>query len=271
MSATPTPNPLWHCPVHGQQTIPHGKRYYFDNRHRTPKHEVVIQISLRGSITFTHDHLQTIIPSNHLFMFVLGESTIYRKTHLAQAYENLWLNLSGAGILEHINLFRSRYNMMIDISSNNDLHDQMNHIRHLCGPTSPATATQISASIHHLIMSLFDFAEKQTTHQSPAQRAINMIISKPSYPWSIKQIADDVGCSREHFSRLFTETIGQPPAAYLNNIRITRAVQLLTETNLPIKHIAEQLGFPSPHTFARQIKSHTSLSPKHLRNKHQSS
>ena len=267
----PIASPLWHVPICGHQLFNPHQPYRYNNINRPPLNQCVIQISLQGHITYKLKNQTYIIPPNHLFVFIFGEkSSYYRPSKYAhQTYENIWINIEGAGLVEHIKHLRTRHTPVFDISESQQFINNMQNIIRLSQPQQQTSPTHISRLLHNYMTDIFELAEQsRSMSQTPTQRAIDKILSQPTYPWSLKTLASEAGCSREHLTRIFTQSIGCPPATYLNNIRTQRAIQLLIGSNIPISRISKNLGFASPITFARQIKTSTGLSPKKYREKH---
>lgn len=70
------------------------------------------------------------------------------------------------------------------------------------------------------------------------------------------------------YSRLrhsLCEITGMPPAQYLAVLRCNAARVLLTQTELPIKAIAQRIGIEDPYSFSRVFKRHVGSSPLHYR------
>ncbi|WP_250125776.1 AraC family transcriptional regulator [Chroococcidiopsis sp. CCMEE 29] len=61
----------------------------------------------------------------------------------------------------------------------------------------------------------------------------------------LSDLAQLVGISQFHFSRLFKQSIGVPPHQYVLQHRLEQAKQLLKETELPVMEIALLCGFSS--------------------------
>lgn len=76
-----------------------------------------------------------------------------------------------------------------------------------------------------------------------------------------KEIASELGYNADYFSRLFKETFGVSARQWLVQQRIRQAVYLLTEANLNVSEIAEELGYDDVHLFSRQFKKVTGQSP----------
>jgi AraC-like DNA-binding protein len=84
-------------------------------------------------------------------------------------------------------------------------------------------------------------------------------------------LADHFGYSRSHFCRLFTQHVGVNPQAYMINARIALAMELLTQSDLPVTEIAAQAGYPDLFRFSRQFKQMTGHNPSAYRQLHSSS
>lgn len=81
----------------------------------------------------------------------------------------------------------------------------------------------------------------------------------------LEEMADMVGYSKYHFSRLFSEYTKQTFCNYLNLRRIKAAEGLLLNDSLSVMEIAMQSGFSSIATFNRLFKSFKGCSPSEYR------
>ncbi len=73
------------------------------------------------------------------------------------------------------------------------------------------------------------------------------------------------GLGFERFRKLFTARMRCAPAAYRNRCRLDRARELLLAGDLPVKEIADRLGWSSVPSFSLAFKSAVGLSPAHYR------
>lgn len=64
---------------------------------------------------------------------------------------------------------------------------------------------------------------------------------------------------------IFKESFGMTPIRYINQMRMQKAKELLTNTNLSITEIAELIGFQSIHYFSRYFRSKEDCSPLEYR------
>lgn len=78
-------------------------------------------------------------------------------------------------------------------------------------------------------------------------------------------IARRLGMAYSHFRREFRRQTGLPPQRYYNQVRLERARRLLGAGDLPLKAIAEQLGYSSAYHFSWAFKRHFGVAPGHWR------
>ena len=79
------------------------------------------------------------------------------------------------------------------------------------------------------------------------------------------QLASEAGISIETLCRLFSRYLHTSPARYVNQIRISRASDLLEHSDLSIDQIAELTGFPNRAYFSRVFKQISTLAPAEFR------
>ena len=78
---------------------------------------------------------------------------------------------------------------------------------------------------------------------------------------SIGYLAELCGITTTHFARAFKAIYGTTPVKYINNLRIEKAVALLTHTSLSIAEISEQTGFSDASYFSKAFKKIHGVSP----------
>ena len=82
---------------------------------------------------------------------------------------------------------------------------------------------------------------------------------------TIQQVAGEIGISYSNFRKLFKEHTGISPATYQQDLRLQRAKELLSTTNMSVKEIAYRLNFESPDYFSAKFKTKTGRRPSELR------
>lgn len=81
----------------------------------------------------------------------------------------------------------------------------------------------------------------------------------------LDMLGEHFSISRRHITRLFRERTGHSIGEYQLQVRLGRACELLTETNLPIGEIAYRVGFESGAALARAMRRHNGQSPSSIR------
>jgi AraC-like DNA-binding protein len=82
------------------------------------------------------------------------------------------------------------------------------------------------------------------------------------------EIASLYQCSASHYSTLFKKKTGLSPIDYFIKMKINYACQLLSQSDLNIKEVAEKLGYDDPYYFSRLLKQFMNKSPKDYRKVH---
>ncbi len=82
----------------------------------------------------------------------------------------------------------------------------------------------------------------------------------------LQSLADICCVSPNYFCRYFKENIGKTPVSFLNDYRIQKACQMLTESELPISQIALLTGFDNFSYFIRKFREYKGVTPGQYRN-----
>jgi len=82
---------------------------------------------------------------------------------------------------------------------------------------------------------------------------------------SVADYAAESCLTVRHFSSLIRQYSGQTPKQWIHIFTISQAKHLLMQPNLPIKEVADRLGFPEQLTFRKYFKAHTGFSPSEYR------
>lgn len=81
----------------------------------------------------------------------------------------------------------------------------------------------------------------------------------------LSDLAQLLGMSQFHFSRLFKRSLGVTPHQYVLQQRVERAKQLLKQTELSVMEIALSCGFSSHSHLGKWFRQQTGMTPKAYR------
>ncbi len=266
----PTGPILWRIDSHGRHRYLPGRPYWYENIERQPFGICTLQLTLAGTVVYRDARGDHRVPENHVMLFAHGESTSYGLTPAqTNPYTCRWINLSGAGLLDHWNALRSRHGSILNFTGSG-IHDRLGEMTSLVSSHTPADVTRVARAVTDFVFWLIDWAEKTLANQqSSVERAVDQMLRQPTLALSLKTMAVMHGCSREHLGREFTRRVGKSPGAYLAQARLEHALRLIAATQLPMKAIAQQSGFVSNHTLARRVRQATGVSPMTYRQQQQ--
>jgi AraC-like DNA-binding protein len=95
--------------------------------------------------------------------------------------------------------------------------------------------------------------------------AITSIHANPAHPWTIERLAGKSNLSRSAFADRFASRVGTPPAAYIAQVRLENAADLLHYTTQSISAIAHQIGYDSEAAFSRAFSKRYGMPPSRWR------
>lgn len=84
--------------------------------------------------------------------------------------------------------------------------------------------------------------------------ALNAFHAEPEKEWTLHSLARVAGVSRSVFAERFRDLVGVTPMSYITSWRMQKARGLLLHQNVPIKDVAERVGYSSTASFSRAYK-----------------
>ncbi len=97
------------------------------------------------------------------------------------------------------------------------------------------------------------------------QPALQLVEERLNDKISVKEMAQAANCSERHLRRIFKQALGMSPKQWLLQRRLQRAALLLTQTDLPVKLIADKCGFEDLSLFNRQFRQRFGQPPVQYR------
>jgi AraC-like DNA-binding protein len=96
-------------------------------------------------------------------------------------------------------------------------------------------------------------------------KALALMHRNPARPWTIADLAKEVGISRSVLAEHFRHYLGEPPMAYLTGWRLQLGAHLLKSTSSSVIEIASEVGYESEPAFNRAFKREFGLPPARFR------
>lgn len=101
--------------------------------------------------------------------------------------------------------------------------------------------------------------------EEPLWAALQAMLDKPDHDHSVESLAALAGMSRSTFAKRFQGAYGTGPMEMLRTVRLRRAAELLSSSDLPVKRIAELVGYQSRSYFSRAFEAEHGAPPDGFR------
>src|SRR5689334_5709333 len=102
-------------------------------------------------------------------------------------------------------------------------------------------------------------------------KSLGLLHSRIAHPWTIADLAQEVGISRTALVERFTRYLSEPPMTYLTRWRLQLAARSLEKTSRGVAEIAADVGYESEAAFNRAFKREFGQPPGRYRGDYKSS
>lgn len=99
-------------------------------------------------------------------------------------------------------------------------------------------------------------------------QVIQMMEGNIEDPMSPADLAEDVGMSTRQLERLFRRYLNRSPKRYYMELRLSKARNLLMQTDMSVINVALACGFASPSHFSKCYRAHYDTTPYRERGTH---
>lgn len=149
-------------------------------------------------------------------------------------------------MVDSINLFSVNRHILCGLESQVNLSRLLVYLSHRTIKTLVAD-TNIKNSV--------SFPKKLTT-------ALNYIVTHVNKQITLDELAEHCHISKHQLIRYFKNSLGTTPIMYINDYKIARAKEMLTQQlSLSIKAISEELGFSNQYYFTKVFTNATGVTP----------
>jgi AraC family transcriptional regulator len=131
----------------------------------------------------------------------------------------------------------------------------------------PYRGAGLRFAVDYLILEITRLIEKQNQELTKDSsrvllrpvvlKAKQLLDTQPEKNWKLAELAEVTGVSSQYLVKCFTQEVGLSPHQYLLQVRVTRAGEMLSHTDIPITQLAHELGFSSSQYFANVYKRFT--------------
>ncbi|WP_313957951.1 AraC family transcriptional regulator [Paenibacillus xylanexedens] len=117
--------------------------------------------------------------------------------------------------------------------------------------------------VHEVIYPLVDSMQERASQQfrTLADRMASIVRTEYDQELSLESISERLHYTPNYLSSIFRKEYNMTFSEYLMNIRLDVARKWLVDTNMPIKDIAERLGYQNSQNFIRTFRKKENLTP----------
>ena len=127
---------------------------------------------------------------------------------------------------------------------------------------------RLSQKLYGLLAAMVDAnnpEQDRSDGSDPVSAAMRFIQAEYMHLITLAEVAACANMSQYHFSRLFKKDCGYSPHEYLILTRLNRAKHLLKTTELPVKVIAQKVGYINVSSFTNAFTERVGISPSQFR------
>ena len=111
--------------------------------------------------------------------------------------------------------------------------------------------------------------DKQSTTQSHFQRFLDLLHTTDVKHRTVEAYANDLYISPKYLTTICKKNSGKTANEWITEHVIEDIRYYLKQTDLSVKQICNQLGFPNPSFFGKYVKDHLGMTPMEYRKKYQ--
>jgi two-component system response regulator YesN len=226
-----------------------------------------VQYCSRGDIIHIQDRLK--VNSDHSFNYLEAEKHMLDavRLHKTEAYDYLTLMMEWIRpmndetkrnkILETLALVS--YTIRID-NPNEGSFNYMSHVKEL----SEASGDKLIEWAYQCFACITGFVRPQSSidySNKVVQVTKEFLENHYTEDITLEVLAEQVNISPQYFSKLIKKTTGFNFTDWLSMLRVKRAKELLTNSNLTVKEVCFMVGYKDPNYFSRIFKKRIGITP----------
>ena len=249
----------------------HADGYYFDISRGRTLNEYQLLYNPEGEGLFQSAHCPPVpIRPGDMFLLFPGEWHTYHPQP-AVGWKSYWIGFRGRNIDDRVRAgFLSPQKPIYHVGYSASIETLYKRAYDAALQEAAYSQQLMAGIVNHLIGMMYSLERnielgRNQQHVDMINRARLRIRESLESPLTIQQVATELGVSYSNFRKLFKEHTGLSPATYQQELRLLRAKELLSTTELSIKEIAYRLNFESPDYFSSKFKSKMGFKPSDLR------
>ncbi len=243
--------------------------YVWNGLKRGPKEMVIWQYTLsgRGGLRVGSEDFP-LLPGQALLVKVPEDHCYYLPPD-SPSWEFIHATFNGREAIRLLDNLRAKTGPVCRFDSGSATIRCFLEMFHLANKKRISTPWQNSRLAYELVMAMSEdqLGREGNLFQHPdfITQAINFCIGNMHRQIGVADMAEQSGLSRFHFSREFKKHTGIAPAAYLQELRLKKAIRMLQSERKTIKEIAYACGYDDCSYFCRIFHRAYGIAPGNYR------
>ena len=248
----------------------HPKSYYFNpQKGRVLSEYQFVYISKGKGVFESESTKKRAIAKGQIMILFPGQWHSYQPLKDI-GWNEYYIGFEGSIIDSIINKsFISSQNQVLDVGTSEELVNLFSTAIRVAKEDKKSAQQYLAGIVFHILGMILALSQNKNYEARESTQVIErakIIMGENIHKdIDVKEIASKLGTSYSWFRKFFKEYTGYAPAQYFQELKLRKAKELLTETNLPIKEIAYELNFSSIEYFLSFFKQRVNITPSEYR------
>ncbi len=261
------------APGEDYPTKGHADGYYFNVEKGRTLNEYQLLYNPEGEGIFRTAHCPEIrLKPGDMFLLFPGEwHTYHPLTHTG--WKSHWIGFKGRNMDDRVRAgFLSPEKPVYHVGYSSVIEELYRSAYEQAVEEAAYSQQVMAGLVNHLIGKMYSLERNIELGKNQQQvdminRARLRIRQALESDLTIQRVAEEMGVSYSNFRKLFKEFTGLSPATYQQELRLLRAKELLSTTDLTVKEIAYRLNFESPDYFSAKFKAKMGCKPSEIKSR----
>ena len=233
----------------------------------------LIKYTLSGEGLLDYQGQTYTVKPGQIFWIDCKEQQYYRTSPQTGSWRILWVHFSGVSASLYCELFQARNRRcpVLTMPPDNAIQEYLRELMSLYDSDSTELTADLYAAalLTKMLTDIIQVTEQERSWlgvPDTVQQARDYLTEHYNEKITLDDLAARYAVSKFHFQKQFKHFIGYTPNEFLLQLRLTRAKELLRQTDHPISQIACDVGIQNVSHFISLFKKQEGITPLGYRN-----
>ena len=233
----------------------------------------LIKYTLSGEGLLDYQGQTYTVKPGQIFWIDCKEQQYYRTSPQTGSWRILWVHFSGVSASLYYELFQARNRRcpVLTMPPDNAIQEYLRELMSLYDSDSTELTADLYAAalLTKMLTDIIQVTEQERSWlgvPDTVQQARDYLTEHYNEKITLDDLAARYAVSKFHFQKQFKHFIGYTPNEFLLQLRLTRAKELLRQTDHPISQIACDVGIQNVSHFISLFKKQEGITPLGYRN-----